>query len=83
MNLYRKIAYLSKLIVGKYLLNGNWFIQWSGDYKAAGTTFQYTREGNKESVVSPGPLKEPLHVMVCCHGYASAVTANFISPPKK
>lgn len=49
---------------GEYFLNGHWFIQWSGDYKVAGTVVQYQREGNKESVVAAGPLKEPLHVMV-------------------
>ena len=49
---------------GEYYLNGHWFIQWSGDYKIAGTTVHYEREGNMESVTAQGPLKEPLHVMV-------------------
>lgn len=49
---------------GDYLLNGNWFIQWSGDYEMAGTVVQYRRVGNKESFEASGPLKEPLHIMV-------------------
>lgn len=49
---------------GEFYLNGHWFIQWSGDYKAAGTVLQYRREGNKESLIAPGPITEPLHVMV-------------------
>ena len=55
---------------GEYFLNGHWFIQWSGDYKIAGTTVRYNREGNMESVTAQGPLKEPLHVMVGIGGNA-------------
>lgn len=49
---------------GEYYLNGHWFIQWSGDYKLAGTIVHYRREGNKESFNASGPLLEPLHIMV-------------------
>ena len=49
---------------GQYYLNGYWFIQWSGDYDAAGTVIHYTREGNREKFFAPGPLKEALHIMV-------------------
>ena len=49
---------------GRYYLNGHWYIQWSGDYEAAGTVIHYRRDGNRESFDSPGPLTEPLHVMV-------------------
>ena len=49
---------------GQYILNGDWYIQWSGDYEVAGTTVSYERVANKETVASLGPLKEPLHVMV-------------------
>ncbi|KAL4227652.1 negative regulation of cellular response to hepatocyte growth factor stimulus [Mactra antiquata] len=65
---------------GEYFLNGNWFIQWSGDYKAAGTTVQYTREGNKESVVSPGPLKEALHVMLLLQSSNPGVQFEYTVP---
>ena len=50
---------------GEYILNGNWYIQWSGDYEVAGTTVSYERVDNKERVIAQGPLQEPLHVMVC------------------
>lgn len=51
---------------GSYLLNGNYSISWSGEYKAAGTTFVYLRQGpqNLESFSAAGPLKEPIAVMV-------------------
>ena len=52
---------------GRYYLNGHWFIQWSGDYEAAGTVLHYKRDGNKESVEAPGPIKEPLYVVVSFH----------------
>lgn len=51
---------------GSYLLNGNYTINWSGEYKAAGTTFIYLRQGsqNLESFSAAGPLQEPIDVMV-------------------
>lgn len=30
----------------------------------AGTTVHYERKGNKEEILAPGPIKEPLHIMV-------------------
>ena len=30
----------------------------------AGTVIHYKRTGNKEKFLAPGPLKEPLHIMV-------------------
>lgn len=53
---------------GKYLLNGHWFIQWSGDYEMAGTIVHYERNGNKEKMEASGPLKEPIHIMVWGRG---------------
>ena len=53
-----------KSTTNKYYLNGDWYIQWSGDYKAAGTVIHYMRDGNKESFNAIGPIKEPLHIMV-------------------
>lgn len=48
----------------KYFLNGGWIIQWNGDYKVAGTTFTYERNGNLENLTSPGPTKEPVWIQV-------------------
>lgn len=48
----------------EYYLNGHWYIQWTGNYNMAGTTVHYERLGNKEGITAPGPIKEPLHIMV-------------------
>lgn len=49
---------------GKYFLNGDWIIQWHGDYEVAGTTFTYARRGNWENLTSPGPTEEPIWIQV-------------------
>lgn len=51
---------------GSYVLNGNWAINWSGDYPAGGTTITYSRPDDTvaESIHSSGPLSEPLDLMV-------------------
>ncbi|XP_069766264.1 A disintegrin and metalloproteinase with thrombospondin motifs 7-like isoform X2 [Narcine bancroftii] len=48
----------------KYFLNGGWIIQWNGDYKVAGTTFTYERNGNLENLTSPGPTREPVWIQL-------------------
>ncbi|XP_031812624.1 A disintegrin and metalloproteinase with thrombospondin motifs 7 [Sarcophilus harrisii] len=48
----------------KYFLNGGWTIQWNGDYKVAGTTFTYERNGNWENLTSPGPTREPIWIQL-------------------
>ncbi|XP_023563249.1 A disintegrin and metalloproteinase with thrombospondin motifs 12 isoform X1 [Octodon degus] len=42
----------------KYYLNGGFIIQWNGNYKLAGTVFQYDRKGDLEKLVAPGPTNE-------------------------
>jgi hypothetical protein len=51
---------------GSYLLNGNYNIDRSGEYDAAGTTFVYLCQGpqNLESFSAAGPLQESVAVMV-------------------
>ncbi|KAM7048395.1 A disintegrin and metalloproteinase with thrombospondin motifs 7 [Molossus nigricans] len=49
---------------GKYFLNGDWIIQWHGDYEVAGTTFTYARRGNWENLTSPGPTEEPIWIQL-------------------
>ncbi|XP_017267700.1 A disintegrin and metalloproteinase with thrombospondin motifs 12 [Kryptolebias marmoratus] len=44
----------------EYLLNGNYIIQWNGEYEAGGTTFYYERSGNMENLTAPGPTKQPV-----------------------
>ncbi|CAK6950782.1 LOW QUALITY PROTEIN: A disintegrin and metalloproteinase with thrombospondin motifs 12 [Scomber scombrus] len=43
-----------------YFLNGNFIIQWNGEYEAGGTTFFYERSGNMENITAPGPTKQPV-----------------------
>ncbi|XP_021117176.1 A disintegrin and metalloproteinase with thrombospondin motifs 12 isoform X2 [Heterocephalus glaber] len=42
----------------KYYLNGGFIIQWNGNYKFAGTIFQYDRKGDLEKLMAPGPTNE-------------------------
>ncbi|XP_037339264.2 A disintegrin and metalloproteinase with thrombospondin motifs 12 isoform X2 [Pungitius pungitius] len=44
----------------EYFLNGNFIIQWNGEYEAAGTTFYYERSGNMENLTAPGPTNRPI-----------------------
>ena len=55
---------------GHYYLNGHWFIQWSGDYMAAGTTIHYKRDDNREQFTADGPLTETLYIMVSARAAA-------------
>uniref|UniRef100_H3DES8 ADAM metallopeptidase with thrombospondin type 1 motif, 12 n=1 Tax=Tetraodon nigroviridis TaxID=99883 RepID=H3DES8_TETNG len=43
----------------EYFLNGNYIIQWNGEYVAGGTTFYYER-GHMENLTAPGPTKQPV-----------------------
>ncbi|KAK1345385.1 LOW QUALITY PROTEIN: hypothetical protein QTO34_014096 [Cnephaeus nilssonii] len=42
----------------KYYLNGGYIIQWKGNYKLAGTVFQYDRKGDLEKLMAAGPTNE-------------------------
>lgn len=44
----------------EYFLNGNFIIQWNGEYQAGGTTFYYERSGNMENLTAPGPTTHPV-----------------------
>uniref|UniRef100_UPI00358EB0BC A disintegrin and metalloproteinase with thrombospondin motifs 7-like n=1 Tax=Myxine glutinosa TaxID=7769 RepID=UPI00358EB0BC len=48
----------------RYFLNGDWIIQWDGEYTAAGTTFKYARTGNLENLTSTGPTNEPVWIQL-------------------
>lgn len=49
---------------GEYFLNGNYIIQWNGEYEAGGSTFYYERSGNMENLTTPGPTKQPVMIQV-------------------
>ena len=39
-------------------------LQYNGEDEAGGTVMTYERQGDKEILKAPGPLKESLHIMV-------------------
>lgn len=51
----------------EYFLNGNYIIQWNGEYEAGGTTFFYERSGNMENLTAPGPTKQLVMLQVGRH----------------
>ena len=64
-------------LTGSYFINGNWRIDFAGDYEAAGTTFHYERtvkgKGVKKRLMSMfapeqiralGPTTEPIYIVV-------------------
>uniref|UniRef100_A0A8C8RNY0 ADAM metallopeptidase with thrombospondin type 1 motif 12 n=1 Tax=Pelusios castaneus TaxID=367368 RepID=A0A8C8RNY0_9SAUR len=48
----------------KYYLNGGFIIQWNGEYKLAGTTFQYERKGDLENLTASGPTNESVWIQL-------------------
>ncbi|XP_014601645.1 PREDICTED: thrombospondin type-1 domain-containing protein 4-like isoform X3 [Polistes canadensis] len=67
---------------GSYLFNGNYSINWSGEYNAAGTTFVYIRQSpqNLESFSATGPLHEPIDVMVLYQEPNPGIVYRYIIP---
>ncbi|XP_043279852.1 thrombospondin type-1 domain-containing protein 4-like [Venturia canescens] len=67
---------------GKFLLNGNYSINWSGFYKAAGTNFVYHRQTSQqlESFTAIGPLLEPIDVMLLYQEPNSGIVYKYTSP---
>lgn len=51
----------------EYFLNGNYIIQWNGEYEAGGTTFFYDRSGNLENLTASGPTNQPVMLQVGHH----------------
>ncbi|KAI7813138.1 putative A disintegrin and metalloproteinase with thrombospondin motifs 12, partial [Triplophysa rosa] len=48
----------------EYYLNGNYIIQWNGEYEAGGTKFYYNRSGNMENLTSEGPTTRPVMIQL-------------------
>ncbi|XP_037655171.1 A disintegrin and metalloproteinase with thrombospondin motifs 12 [Choloepus didactylus] len=48
----------------KYYLNGGFIIQWNGNYKLAGTVFQYDRKGDLERLMATGPTNESVWIQL-------------------
>ncbi|XP_048584010.1 A disintegrin and metalloproteinase with thrombospondin motifs 12 isoform X2 [Nematostella vectensis] len=67
---------------GKYYLNGHWYIQWSGEYQAAGTTVRYTRKHNKETFSADGPTTSDLHIMLLFQTRNPGIEFEYTIPKK-
>ncbi|CAH2296534.1 A disintegrin and metallo ase with thrombospondin motifs 12 [Pelobates cultripes] len=48
----------------KHYLNGGFIIQWNGEYKVAGTTFHYQRNGDLENLTASGPTNESIWIQL-------------------
>ncbi|KAI5101712.1 A disintegrin and metalloproteinase with thrombospondin motifs 12, partial [Silurus meridionalis] len=62
----------------KYFLNGNYIIQWNGEYQVGGVTFYYERSGNLENLTSPGPTTEPVMIQLLFQETNLGVRYEFI-----
>jgi len=67
---------------GSYVLNGNWAIQWSGEYSAGGSSFTYRRQdaASAELVTSAGPLQEPIDLMVVTQQVNPGIKYEYMLP---
>ncbi|XP_070542487.1 LOW QUALITY PROTEIN: A disintegrin and metalloproteinase with thrombospondin motifs 7-like [Ptychodera flava] len=65
---------------GQYYINGHWYIQWSGEYQAAGTTVIYERNGSREKFSAAGPTTEPLHIMLLFQSENPGVAFEYTIP---
>jgi len=63
-----------------YFLNGNWIIDWPGRYQASGTSFNYQRTKDSESIASRGPLQKDVIVMVLVRERGSGVYYEYWLP---
>ncbi|XP_068085411.1 thrombospondin type-1 domain-containing protein 4 [Anabrus simplex] len=69
---------------GSFVINGNWAINWSGEYDAGGARFTYRRQDNSggESISSPGPLLEPVDIMVIYQQPNPGIKYEYMLPMK-
>ncbi|XP_062888759.1 ADAMTS-like protein 5 [Mobula hypostoma] len=68
----------------RYVINGNWVIDWPGEYEIAGTKIQYKRSaGNHESIEAAGPTAEDLHLMVLLREANSGIEYEYWLPKER
>ncbi|XP_046649174.1 thrombospondin type-1 domain-containing protein 4-like isoform X2 [Daphnia pulicaria] len=67
---------------GTFVFNGNWAINWSGEYQAAGTTFAYRRQDTTtpELITTQGPLTEPIDIMVIYQQINPGIKYEYMLP---
>ncbi|XP_033905762.3 ADAMTS-like protein 5 isoform X1 [Acipenser ruthenus] len=65
----------------QYVINGNWEIDWPGEYSVAGTKLVYKRSAdNRESFEASGPTQEDLHIMVLSTDRNSGIEYEYWLP---
>ncbi|XP_038078501.1 ADAMTS-like protein 5 isoform X2 [Patiria miniata] len=69
---------------GQFLLNGDWTIDWPGEYKGVGTKIVYQRHRNgSEEVRLTGPTDKILEVMIIFRERNPGVEYEYWMPPRK
>ncbi|XP_053143814.1 ADAMTS-like protein 5 [Hemicordylus capensis] len=65
----------------RYVINGDWAIDWPGEYEVAGTKVRYTRTADMhESFEAVGPTQEDLLVMVLFQEHNPGIEYQFWLP---
>lgn len=65
----------------KFLLNGDWLIDWPGEVDAGGTLFTYARnEDESESLSALGPTSEDLTLMVLLREHNPGIYYEYWTP---
>ncbi|XP_068107345.1 A disintegrin and metalloproteinase with thrombospondin motifs 12 isoform X2 [Hyperolius riggenbachi] len=64
----------------KHYLNGGFIIQWMGDYKLAGTTFHYERNGDLENITAAGPTNESIWIQLLFQEHNPGIRYEYIIP---
>ncbi|XP_063003158.1 ADAMTS-like protein 5 [Elgaria multicarinata webbii] len=65
----------------RYVINGEWSIDWPGAYAVAGTTVHYARTGDaQESLEAVGPTQEDVWVMVLFQEHNPGIEYQFWLP---
>ncbi|KAF4514265.1 UNVERIFIED_CONTAM: hypothetical protein B566_EDAN018781 [Ephemera danica] len=67
---------------GSFLLNGDWQINWAGEYEAGGVTFVYRPQdaARGEALSARGPLLEPVDLMVLYQQSNLAIKYEYTLP---
>ncbi|XP_032992689.1 ADAMTS-like protein 5 isoform X1 [Lacerta agilis] len=68
----------------RYIINGDWAIDWPGTYEVAGTQVRYTRTADAhESLEAAGPIQEDLLVMVLFQEPNAGIEFQFWLPNER
>ncbi|XP_042221978.1 ADAMTS-like protein 5 [Homarus americanus] len=65
----------------KFMLNGDWLIDWPGEVEAGGTSFTYSRsEDDSENLFTLGPTTEDLTLMVLLREHNPGIHYEYWTP---